>query len=93
MVLVFFKNKCVIYTNYLLRGTNVNAIHILGSLTMFLNHFKNIRPEMLSRYWVFQWDNESVHTAAVVEEFMDKKSIQLIDQPNSLDLVPSGFTF
>ena len=48
---------------------------------------------MLSRYWVFQWDNESVHTAAVVEEFMDKKSIQLIDQPNSLDLVPSGFTF
>ena len=48
---------------------------------------------MLCRYCVFQCDNKSVHTAVVVQEFMDKKSIQLIDQPlYSLDLVPSDFT-
>ena len=67
--------------------------HILESFAMFLKHFKRIRPEMLCRHWVFHWDNESVHTAVVVQEFMDKKSIQLIGQPlYSLDLVPSDFT-
>ena len=48
---------------------------------------------MLLRYRVFQWDNESVHTVVVVQEFMAKKSIQLMDQPlYSLDLVPPDFT-
>ena len=93
MVFVFFNNKGFKYTNYLLRDTIVNAIYILGSLTMFLHHFKKIRPEMLCRYWVFHWDSESVHTAVVVREFMAKKSIQLIDHPlYSFDLVPSDFT-
>ena len=48
---------------------------------------------MLFSYWVFQWDNESFHTDVVAQEFIAKKSIQLIDQPlYSLDLVPSDFT-
>ena len=45
MVFGFFNNKGVLYTNFLLRDTIVNAIYILGSLTMFLKHFKKIRPE------------------------------------------------
>ena len=53
MVFVFFNNKGVKYTNYLLRHTIVNAIYILGPLTVFLKHFKKIKPEMLCRYWVF----------------------------------------
>ena len=53
-VFVFFNNKGVKYTNYLLRNKIYNAIYILGSLTMFLKHFKKIRPEMLCKYWVFQ---------------------------------------
>ena len=77
MVFVFCNNKGIIYTNYSLRDTIVNAIYILGSLTVFLQHFKKIRPEMLCRHWVFHWDNESVHTAVVVQEFIAKKSIQL----------------
>ena len=50
MVVVFFNNKGFKYTNYLLRHTIVNAIYILGSLAVFLNNFKKIRPEMLCRY-------------------------------------------
>ena len=53
IVVVFFNNKGDIYTHYLLRDTIVNAIYILGSLTVFLKHFKKIRPEMVCRYWVF----------------------------------------
>ena len=75
----FFANKGVIYTNYLLRDTIVNAIYIIGSLILFLNNFKKIRPELLCRYWVFHWDNESVPTAVVVQEFMARNSNKLID--------------
>ena len=64
MVFVFFNNKGVIYTNYLIRDTKLSMQ--VGSLNMFLKHFQKIRPAMLCRHWVFHWDNESVHTAVVV---------------------------
>ena len=50
MVVVFFNNKGFKYTNYSLRDTIVNAIYILGSLAVFLHHFKKIRLDMLCRY-------------------------------------------
>ena len=46
---------------------------------------------MVRREWFFHWDNARVHTAAVVEEFVAKKSIQLIDHPPySPDLAPAA---
>ena len=80
MVFVFFNNNGVKYTNYLLRHTIVNAIYILGPLTMFLKHFKKIKPEMLCRYCGF-----NLHTAGC--------GVGVYGQPlYSLVLVPSDFT-
>ena len=45
MVLAFFDNQGPIYTNYLPRGTTVNAIYILGALGSFQKVFKQKRPE------------------------------------------------
>ena len=48
MVLVFFDNKGPTYTNYVPRGTTVNAIYILGALGRFQKVFKQTRPETAS---------------------------------------------
>ena len=51
MVLAFFDNKGPIYTNYVPRGTTVNAIYILGALGRFQKAFKKKRPEMAAGEW------------------------------------------
>jgi hypothetical protein len=46
MVLAFFDWKGLIYTNYVPRGTTVNANYIMEALGKFLKVFRQKRPEM-----------------------------------------------
>jgi hypothetical protein len=64
MVLAFFDSKGLIYMNLL------NAIYIVEALGKFLKIFKQKRLEMAAREWWFHWDNASVHTAAMVTDWM-----------------------
>ena len=92
MVLVFFDAKGVIYTNYVPRGETVNADYIKKALARFLVVFRQKRPIMSSQDWFFHWDNAPVHTAAVVQEFLVAKGVQLIPHPPySPDLAPADF--
>ena len=59
IVLAFFNNKVLIYTNILPMGSTVN---ILGDLSTFMRHFNKKRPELVGRVWSFQWDNDPACT-------------------------------
>jgi hypothetical protein len=48
MILAFFGSKGLIYTNYVPRGTTMNANCIMEALGKFLKIFKQKRPEMRS---------------------------------------------
>ena len=92
MVLAFFDNKGPIYTNYVPRGTKVNAIYIQGAPGRYQKAFKRKRLEMAAGEWFFHWDNAPVHTAAMVKEWIAVHGIQMIQHPPySLDLAPADF--
>ena len=92
MVLAFFDNQGPIYTNYVPRGTTVNANYIVGALGNFMKYFKKKRPEMAAGEWFFHWDNAPVHTAAVVKEWIAAHGVKMIAHPPySPDLAPADF--
>ena len=92
MVLAFFDNKGLIYTNYVPRGTSVNSAYIIKAMTTFLKHFRKKRPEMSAGEWFFHWDNAPVHTAMDVQEFLAGKGVKLIEHPPySPDLAPADY--
>jgi histone-lysine N-methyltransferase SETMAR len=94
MLLVFFDNKGLNYTNIVPRGSMVNANYILKALGTFMKHLKKKRPEMVSKEWFFHWDNAPVHTAAVFQTWLASNNIQLLQHPPySLDLAPVDFFF
>ena len=92
MVLAFFDSKGLIYTNYVPRGTTVNAKYIVGALGRFLKIFRKKRPVMAQQEWFFHWDNAPVHTAAVVQDWIAARGVQMIRHPPySPDLAPADF--
>jgi histone-lysine N-methyltransferase SETMAR len=92
MVLAFFDNEGLIYTNYVPKGQTVNANYIVDALSKFLVIFKTKRPNKAAQQWFFHWDNAPVHTAAVVQDWMAARDFRLIDHPPySPDLAPADF--
>jgi hypothetical protein len=92
MVLAFFDNEGLIYTNYVPKGQTVNANYIVDALSKFLATFKKKRPNLAAQEWFFHWDNTPVHTAAVVKDWMAARDFRLIDQPPySPDLALADF--
>ena len=92
MVLAFFDSKGLIYTNYVPRGTTVNANYILEALGKSMKIFRQKRPVMSEQEWFFHWDNAPVHTAAVMQEWIAARGIQMIPHPPYLpDLAPADF--
>ncbi len=51
MVLAFFDSKGLIYTNYVPRGTTVNAKYIVEALGNFIKIFKKKRPILAAGDW------------------------------------------
>jgi histone-lysine N-methyltransferase SETMAR len=92
MVLAFFDSKGLISTNYVPRGSTVNANYIVEALGSFLKILRKKRPQMVTGDWLFHWDNAPVHTAAKVTDFMAARGIKLIEHPPySPDLAPADY--
>ncbi|QQP52097.1 Uncharacterized protein FKW44_004118 [Caligus rogercresseyi] len=81
MVLSFFDNCGVIFQHYLPMRTSVTAAVFKDVMNMFLNKFKEKRPEMAIRDWYLHFDNSPCHTANSTKEFLAKKGIKVIDHP------------
>jgi hypothetical protein len=64
MVLAFLRSKDLIYTNYVPRGTTVNANYIMEALCMFMKILKKKRSET----GFSMGDNALVHTVATVTD-------------------------
>jgi hypothetical protein len=92
MVLAFFDSKGLIYTNYVPRGTTVNATYIVEALGNFMKIFKKKRPIMAAGEWFLHGDNAPVHTAAIITDWLAARRIQMLQHPPySLDLAPADF--
>jgi hypothetical protein len=52
MVLAFFDSKGQIYTNYVPRGTTVNANYIVEALGTFMKILRKKRPQIVARDWL-----------------------------------------
>ncbi len=81
MVLAFFDNKGVIYTNHVPQGATVNGDYIIKAVENFLKALRLNRPDLEPGEWMFLWDNAMVHTAEKVQQFLSKKQIQGIPHP------------
>jgi hypothetical protein len=63
MVLAFSDSKGLICTNYMPRGTTVNAKYIMEALCNNMVIFKKRRPIMAAGDWFLNWDNVARATA------------------------------
>jgi hypothetical protein len=91
IVLAFFNNKGMPYTNYVLRGTMMNARYIMEALGKFMKIFRKKRPVMTARDWMFHWDNAPVHNSTM-SDWIATRQIKLIEHPPcSQDLTPVDF--
>jgi histone-lysine N-methyltransferase SETMAR len=92
MVLVFFDDKGMIYTNHVPRGATMNKDYIIGALKKFLKALRQKRPDLSPGDWMFHWDNAPVRTAQKVQQFLAKKQIKVISHPPySPDLAPADY--
>jgi hypothetical protein len=92
MVLAFFDAKGLIYTNYVPKGTTVNAKYIVEALGTFLKVLRKKRPIMAAGEWFLHWDNPPVHTTATVTDWLAARRVKMIEHPpNSQDLAPADF--
>jgi hypothetical protein len=89
VLLTFFDSKGLIYTHIVPRGSTVNAAYIVKVLDVFMRHFKKKRPVMAEQPWFFHWDNAPVHTAAIVQDWLQVQV--LCHLPYSPDLAPADF--
>jgi histone-lysine N-methyltransferase SETMAR len=91
MILAFF-DAGLIYTNYVPKGTTVNAKYIVEALGTFLKVLRKKRPVMAAGEWFLHWDNELVHTAATVTVWLAARRVKMIEHlPYSPDLAPADF--
>jgi histone-lysine N-methyltransferase SETMAR len=92
MVLAFFDAKGLIYTNYVPKGTTVNANYIVEALGTFLKVLRKKRPVMAAGEWFLHWDNAPVHTAATATDWLAARRVKMIEHPPySPDLAPADF--
>jgi histone-lysine N-methyltransferase SETMAR len=90
--LAFFDSKGLIYTNYVPRGSTVNANYIVEALGTFMKIMRKKRPQMVAGDWLFHWDNAPVHTATKVTDWLAARDIKLIEHPPYLpDLAPADY--
>ena len=92
MVLAFFDNKGLIYTNVVPKGQTVNGNYIIKALAQFMRRLRQKRPDLIKDQWFLHWDNAPVHTAAIVQDWLAARGIQVLHHPSYLlDLAPADF--
>ncbi len=89
MVLAFFDAKGLIYTNYVPRGTtvNANATFIMEALGSFMKILKK-RPIMAAGEWFLHWDNASIHTAATVTDWLAARRVKMLESHHIRRILP-----
>jgi Transposase (partial DDE domain) len=75
MVLAFFDNKGMVYTNYAPRGKTICTDYVIKVLSIFLDVMKEKKPELRAGEWFFQRDNAHLHSAKAVKGFLAQRSI------------------
>ena len=93
MVRAFFDSKGLVHTNIVPKGTKVNEDNIVKALTTFRKQLKKKRPEMAAREWGFHWDNDPVHTAAVVRTWLAVREVQVLKHPSLFARPGTGIHF
>ena len=92
MVLAFFDNKGLIYTNIVPRGQTVNTDYVITALQLFWRRLRLKRPDLFKNGFIFHWDNAPVHTAGKVKTFLEKKNIEMLPHPPYIpDLAPADY--
>jgi histone-lysine N-methyltransferase SETMAR len=92
MLVAFFDKKGLVYTHIVPRGVTINANYTIIVLGKFLKQLRLKRPEMVEQEWFLHWDNAPVHTAAVVQNWLAARAIQVLPHPPySPDLAPADF--
>jgi hypothetical protein len=90
MVLAFFDAKDLIYTNYVSRGTtvNANATFIMEALGSFMKILKKKRPIMAAGEWFLHWDSASIHTAATVTDWLAARRVKMLESHHIHRILP-----
>jgi hypothetical protein len=92
VVLAFFDNKGMVYTNHIPRSKTVNNSYIIKALHAFQKVLKEKIPVLCAGEQSFQRDNAPSQPACAVREFLAQKSIQMIYYPScSPHLVKADF--
>ena len=92
MVTVFFDADGPVYTHIAKKGSSVNGASVVKVLKAFLKQLKKKRPDWEEGTWFLHWDNAPAHTARVVQDYLAKRRVKMLEHaPYSPDLAPADF--
>lgn len=92
MASVFFDYKGMLLTDFLPRGTTINAARYVSTLKILKDRIKRKRPGLLSDGVLLLHDNARPHTADLTNQAIEKWRWEIIPHPPySPDLSPCDF--
>ncbi len=82
MLILFFDCKGVIHHAYVPEGQTVNTTFYVQVLDRLCKRIALVRPEMWrDRKFFLLHDNERLHIAAIVQQFLAKKGVAQLSHP------------
>jgi hypothetical protein len=90
MVLAFFDSKGIIYTNYNAEGDYDGCQLHSGDPGQVHEIFWKKRPVIAEGEWFFYWDNAPVHTAALIQDLLAARQVQMTCPPPTSSSSPSS---
>lgn len=93
MLTVFFDIRGVVHSEFLPEGQTVNKEYYLGVMRRLRENVRRKRPDLWrNNSWILHHDNAPAHKAIIVNEFLNKNSTNIIEQPPySPDMAPCDF--
>jgi len=81
-----------LFTLTLSPGPDDNIKLNVKASTLFMMRLRLKRPELVLDQWFCHWVNAPIHTAAIVQDWLAARNIQVLPQPPNLpDLTPADF--
>ena len=93
MLITFFDVRGIVHSEFLPQDQTVNQQIYRQSLQRLLGSMLEKREELWQgKLWLLHYDNAPAHDALILQQFMAKKKIAMLEQPpNSPDLAPCDF--
>ncbi|GFO42107.1 histone-lysine N-methyltransferase SETMAR [Plakobranchus ocellatus] len=92
MATVFWDAKGVILLDILPQGQCINAARYCSTLDRLKQAIRRKRPGLLRRGVVLQYDNATLHSANLTQQWLRRYSWEILPHPaHSPDLAPSDF--